>query len=239
MRSLVMLVRGEFQRLIRYKLLQVGFAISVLWVLVMFLIGRDEAGAFVPFFVFIDASLMTVILIGSGLFYERQENTIKSLLITPSSMGEIIVSKLVSAIYIALQSALFLSVVSIIFFSVGVNVGLLMLVVILAALAHAMIGYTFAVLVKDFPTLLSLTMIYTLVFAFPSIMYALGVLGEPLNTVLLVSPTHASMLLIDWAFGENVAPWLLVGGAAYLLILSVILGVFVVFPKYLEKAIGE
>ncbi len=239
MNNFMVLLKGEFQRLIKYNIVQVGFGVSVLWVLVLFLIGRDQAADFVPLFIFMDAALMTILLIGAGLFYERQENTLKSLMITPSKMGHIIASKLVSAVYIALQSALFIGLLAYFFFDATVNFAYLLPFTLLIALSHAIIGYTIAVLVEDFPTLLATLMLYMIVFAFPSIFYALDLFGGLWEIVLVVSPTHASFLLIDFAFGHDVSTTLIVVSALYLLLLAFLLARYVVFPKYIEKAVRE
>ncbi len=239
MKTLNVLIKGEFQRLLKYNIIQVGFGVSVLWLLVMFLIGRDEAREFVPLFIFMDASLMTVILIGAGLFYERQENTLKSMMTSPVGMHKIIISKLISAVYIALQSAIFIGLISIFFFNASLNFILLIGFILVIAITHAMIGYTFSVLVKDFPTLLALTMVYMIVFAFPSIFYALGIVGGALETLLIVSPSHASMLMIDFAFGAEISTGLIIGSVMYLGVVAFVLGRFLVFPLYVEKAIKE
>ncbi len=239
MRQLSVLIRGEFKRLIRYKLIQVGFGVSILWVMVMFLIGPEEAGAFVPMFIFMDVAMMTVLLIGASFFYERQENTLKSMLTSPASMRSIIASKMFSAVYIALQSSLFIGLIAYFFFNVDINFFLLIPFSILIAFFHAMIGYTFAVLVEDFPALLALMMAYMILFGFPSLFYALGLLSETLETILLISPTHASMLLIDYAFYASNDLWIIALGIVYLLIASIVLSNMVVFPKYIDKAIKE
>lgn len=233
------LIRGEFERLMRYRIIQVGFMVSVLWLLVMFLIGREEARAFIPLFIFMDAALMTVMLIGAGLFYERQENTLKSMMTSPATMAEIIFSKLISAVYIAIQSAVFLGLFAYFFFDASVNFAILIPFVLVIALAHAMIGYAFSVWMKDFPTLLAATMMYMIIFGFPTIFYSLDILGEGLETVLMFSPTHASMLMIEFSFGEEVSTTLIVIGVIYLLVVAFVLGRYVVFPKYIEKAIKE
>ncbi len=233
------LIRGEFERLMRYRIIQVGFMVSVLWLLVMFLIGREEARAFIPLFIFMDAALMTVMLIGAGLFYERQENTLKSMMASPATMAEIIFSKLISAVYIAIQSAVFLGLFAYFFFDASINFAILIPFIVIIALAHAMIGYAFSVLMKDFPTLLAATMMYMIVFGFPTIFYSLDILGDGLETVLMFSPTHASMLMIEFSFGEAVSATLIVIGVIYLLVVAFVLGRYVVFPKYIEKAIKE
>ncbi len=239
MNNLTRLVAGEFQRLAKYKILQSGLGVTVLWVLVLFLIGRDEGGLFIPLFLFMDLTMMTVLLIGAGLFYERQENTLKTLLITPTKLSHIIFSKLISAVYIALQSAVFLGLLGYLFFDSTVKFYYLLPFTLLIALTHAMIGYTFSVLVKDFTGLLAAIMSYMILFAFPSIFYALDILGDTWEYLLLISPTHGSMLLVDLSFGKSVAPALIILSVLYLVALSFILAKFIVFPKYIEKAIKE
>ncbi len=239
MNSLGLLIKGEFQRLIKYKIFQVGFAVSVLWILMLFLIGKENAGIFVPIFIFMDISLMTVLLIGSSLFYERQENTLKTLLITPVKLSHIIFSKLLSSIYIAFQSTILIALVASFFFGVDINLLLLLLFSILISCAHAMIGFLFAVWLKDFASLLAAMMLYMVIFAFPSIFYAFGVLGRTWEMVLIFSPTHASLLLIDYAFYAEVRLGLIVVSLIYLTSISYVFGRYLVFPRYVEKAIKE
>jgi len=237
--NLLLLIKGEFSRLARYNIIQVGFGVSVLWLLVLFLIGRDNAAEFVPIFIFMDATMMTVLLIGAGLFYERQENTLKTLMVTPSKIGEIIFSKLLSAVYIAFQSALFIGIFAYFFFDATITFIIYIPIILLVAFAHAMIGYVFAVLFKDFTAMLGGLMLYMVLFAFPSLFYALGLLEGIFETLLLISPTHASMLLIQFGFGESITSRHLWVSVFYLLLLSVVLAKYVVFPKYMEKGIRE
>ncbi len=237
MNNLGRLIKGEFQRLFKYNIFQVGLGLSILWVLVLFLVGDEGAELFVPIFIFMDITLMTVLLIGASLFYERQENTLKTLLITPVKLSHVIFSKLLSAIYIAFQSTVIISVFAVLFFDLEVNLPLLFAFAVIVACAHAMIGFMFAVWLKDFASLLAAMMTYMIIFAFPSIFYAFGILGETFETLLIFSPTHASLLLIDKAFYVEVSIGLISVGVVYLIVLSYLLGRYLVFPKYIEKAI--
>ncbi len=239
MKHLSVLLQGEFKRLIRYKLLQVGFLVSVLWLLVMFLIGRDNANEFVPLFIFMDVALMTIMLIGASLFYERQENTLKSMLTSPASMFKIITAKIISAVYIGLQSTLFLGLIAYFFFEAEINFFYLIPFSILISLFHTMIGYTFTVFVKDFPSLLALTMSYMLIFAFPSIFYAIGMLEGAIEYILLLSPSHASMLMINYSFNGDIEGWMIIVGIVYLMVATFVLARFIVFPRYIDKAVKD
>ncbi len=233
------LLKGEFQRLSKYKIMQAGIGVSLLWVATLFLIGPDDAGMFLPLFVFMDVSLMTVLLIGSGLFYERQENTLKTLLITPTKFSHIIYSKLITAVIIALQSALILGLLGYFFFDVGIQFHYLIAFTVLISFMHAMLGFVFAVLLKDFPSLLASIMLYMIVFAFPSIFYALDILSTTWSYILIISPTHASMLLVELAFGEPVNGWMIVVSIVYLIVITLVFAKWIVFPNYFKKAIED
>ncbi len=238
MRNLGLLLKGEVQRLLKYNIVQVGFGVTMLWVLVMFLLGREEAGFFVPLFVFMDAALMSVLLMGAGLIYEKQENTVKSMLVAPVGLPHVIASKLISAVYVALQSALFIGLVAFFFFDVTVRFHILLPVVALVALVHAAIGFALTLVTDDFTSFIALLAVYMIVFTFPSIFYALDLTGEILEMLLIISPAHASMLWIETAFDEAARTVLLVLGSVYLLILSAAL-IWFVGRKYPESAIRE
>lgn len=239
MSNLGYLIKGEFQRLIKYKIFQVGFAVSMLWILMLFLIGKEAAKTFVPIFIFMDISMMTVLLIGASLFYERQENTLKTLLITPVKLSHVIFSKMLSAIYIAFQSTVMIALVAYFIFAVDIRLFYLFLFSIFISCAHAMIGFLFAVWLKDFTSLLAAIMLYMVLFAFPSIFYAFDILGDIWEIILIFSPTHASLLLIDFTFDVEVRVILIVISVLYLSVISYFLGRYLVFPKYVEKAIKE
>ena len=239
MHNLLLLIRGEFERMIKYKILQISFVVTVLWLIMLWLIGSDEAVTFVPLFIFMDASMMSVLMIGANLFYEKQENTLKTLLITPSTLSAIIFSKVIGSVYLALQSAIILAVTAMLLFGLEIRLIPLMLFVILIATLHTMIGFVFSMFAKDFNALLGLMIAYMMFFAFPSIFYALGVIRGFLEMVLLISPTHSSLLLIDYTVMKDVALWMRVLGIVYMSIVTVVLTVFVVYPNYMKDAVRD
>ncbi|TVP95917.1 MAG: hypothetical protein EA374_02775 [Acholeplasmatales bacterium] len=239
MHNFLKLFKGEMVRLVKYNILQVSFAVTVLWLLVIFLIGKEQAPVFVPLFIFMDAAVMTIMLIGAGLFYEKQENTIKTLMITPSGYAAILSSKLLAAVYLALQSTVIISVFAYFLFDVAVRFVALYGFIIIITLAHASIGYVFAARAKDFNGLIAMVGMYMVLFAFPSIFFALGALPETFDYLLFISPTHASLRLVNYGFAESVPLWQLGLGFLYLVVLTVVLMVFMVAPKYAETAIRE
>ncbi|MGM0435752.1 MAG: ABC transporter permease [Bacillota bacterium] len=239
MKTLKGLVRGEFQRLLKYNIIQVSFGVSVLWLLILFLVGKDEVGVFLPLVIFMDLTMMSVLLMGVSLFYERQENTLKTLMVTPAPMWGIALSKVIASIYLAFQSVVV--VVGVSFFAFDISFRLIPLLgfVLIISLAHGIFGFVLSLFSKDFNGLLALIMAYMVVFAFPSIFYALDLMSESIEPLLLISPTHVALLMIDYGFDQAVDTFELVYGTLYLLIGSVLLWKFLIIPLYPIKGVKE
>ena len=239
MKTFNQVMAGEFKRLLKYNIIQVSFGVSVLWLLILFLIGKEEAAPFISLFIFMDITMMTVLLMGVSLFYERQENTLKTLLVTPASLTALIASKIMSALYLALQSGLILALFGKYFFEVSIEIVPLLLYILLIALAHGAIGFVMSLYSRDFNGLLALLMAYMVVLAFPSIFYTFGLIPESVETLLILSPTHASLLLVESSMGGDHSIWEVLFSTGYLAILTVVLIHFIIYPQYASKGVKE
>jgi fluoroquinolone transport system permease protein len=239
MHNFVPLLKGEMTRLLKYNIIQVSFAVTALWILILYLIGSSDASTFVPLVLFMDASMMTVLLVGANLFFEKQENTLKTLLITPSSYLALMLAKMVSAIYLAMQSAIIISVVAVLLFEVEIAFLTLFIFIVLIAAVHTAIGFTFTIYTRDFNGLLAGIMVYMITFAVPSILFELDLLGASWEYILMISPTHVSLLLMNHSFMITQPIWFILVGVLYLLGLSFVLFKYIVFPKYAETAVKE
>jgi len=239
MKNLKLLIIGEFDRMIKYKILQISFAVSLLWILILFLIGPEDAPAFIPLFIFMDVTMMSILMIGANLFYEKQENTLKPLLVTPSSLGAMIASKLIGSMVLGLQSVIVISIASYLLFDVAIQFLWLYAFALLIAFTHSMIGFSMSIYSRDFNGLLINMMIYMFFFAFPTIFYALRILEGVWETLLMFSPTHVSLLIIEYGVGYDHSVWMLVVGSLYLLIIGIVLAKVIVFKNYMKDAVRD
>ena len=239
MKTLKAIVKGEFQRLLKYNIIQVSFGVSVLWLLILFLIGEENVGMFLPLVVFMDLTMMSVLLMGVSLFYERQENTLKTLMVTTAPVWGIALSKVIASIYLAFQSVVVVVGVSYFIFDIGFRFIPLLVFVLVIALAHGIFGFVLSLFSKDFNGLLALIVAYMIVFAFPSIFYAVDLIPASIEPLLLISPTHVAFLMIDYGFGEAVPLIDLILGSAYLVAASALLWKYIVIPLYPVKGVKE
>lgn len=94
MNSFITLFSGELNRMRKYNILAAGIFVALLWVGVLFFTDIEDITSMVPLIVFIDATSMSMVLIGATMFYEKQEGTIKTLLVSPIGKSEYILAKI-------------------------------------------------------------------------------------------------------------------------------------------------
>jgi fluoroquinolone transport system permease protein len=227
----MVLFKSEFIRLIKYRIIPISFAISLLWMVALYFIGEEAAKNFASLFIALDASVMSLLMIGSSLFFEREENTLKPLLVTPTSIQTILLVKIISTIYIALQSAVLVSLF--VYFILGISLNFVMMVIFVSLIAtvHALIGFYLSMKSIDFTGFLVSMIVYTVSFGFPSLLLGLQIIPTWAEFIFVFSPIHVANLFMNYVFQ--------IEGAIGLLSFTMILGItwlgiisLVLYKKY-------
>lgn len=237
------LLKSEMIRLYKYKILTISLVVSILWMGVLYLIGEESAASFVGLFIALDASVMSIIMLGASLFFEREENTLKPLLVTPVSVGQIIGVKVASSILVALQSALLVGLFVQFVLAIEVQFIALILLVALIATVHSMIGFFLAMKASDFTGLLVNMILYTFIFAIPSLLVTLDVITGWGEDILWISPIQDALIYMNMVFGlEQSITFTSVSfllSVVYLLFVSGLLYTGYIKPNYPHAAVKE
>lgn len=239
MSSLWRLISGEIQRLIRYKILPMSIAVSAIWIIIFLFISKDDASLLAPLLIFVDISIMSILLIGASHHLEKQEGTIKSMMVMPVSAGEILISKIISSMVLGVVSFIIMSITLYVIHGLTFNYLLMFIFILIAGAAHAAIGFFLAHYSKDFTSMLGWLMAYTFPFALPSILFIFGIIDMKYEWLLMLSPSHAASTLINSAFLNQLDWSKIFTACAYLIILSFILLKLVVYPLFKKNSIKE
>lgn len=243
MRNGITLLKSEMKRLLKYKILTISLAISFLWMALLYFLGTEAARVFVGLFVAIDATIMSMLMIGASLYYERQENTLKPMLVTPIPIPTMIIVKIMTTIYVALQSGILVSLFVYFILDIQLQFIPLILLISLVATVHAMIGIVLSLRSKDFTAYLVALISYAIIFAYPSLFLALNILPEFLEFVLVLSPSHGAFIYMDQVFlVEGAYPYtsfIFIFSVTYLVAIISVLYVKWVRPRYSELAVRE
>lgn len=205
MSKLWLLIKGEFERLTKYHVTTVSLLVAFMWFLILYFIdSKDLLMTLLPFVIIIDATMMSVIFIGSVMFFEKTESTMTTMLVTPISDQQLILSK---AITNTLHSVFSTSLVILVFYFVkSVEVSWLIMIpsLILTVFMHSLLGFVFSYHSKDFTTMLVNVMVYSLIVTIPVVLHSFDIiLKKPIwEYILLILPTQASIKLIETSFNQ-------------------------------------
>lgn len=238
MNNFMMLLQGEIQRMKKYNILGASFLVSLIWIGVLHFTKIEDVTHIFPLLIFIDATSMSMLLVGVTMFFERQEGTIKTLLVSPISKTEYILSKTVANILSNVITLIILYLYARFFKEINVNIIALLGAVILISLFHSFIGLILTYRSRDFTELLIGMIKYSIVFMVPVFLELAGLIKNAVfKKALYVIPTKSSMSLLMGSVGfmESWEIWISI---AYLVILSGIL-YFVVWKEFDKFSIKE
>jgi len=238
---LITLIKGELQRLNKYNVTTISFVVAIIWFLFLYFIKDNGLlSQLLPMVIVIDASMMSIIFIGAIMFFEKTESTFSTMLVTPVSNRDLILSKTIAnTIHTVLSSLL---IVAVFYFvrDVQINWFLIVLALVVSVFFHSLLGFVFSFHSKDFTSMLVGVMSYTFIFATPSLLnnFNLVFKGEVWEYVFLILPTQATIKLIEVGFGAPIEAKFYIS-LGVLLIMGTLGYFFYILPKFKEYAVKQ
>ena len=204
MNRLLILIKGELQRLTKYNVTMVSMLVAITWFLLLYFI--DDINFFqsmLPFIIMIDATMMAVLYIGAIMFFEKTESTISTMLVTPTTDDELILSKVIANVIHMLFSSMLIIVAFFFVKDISVNWPIIILSIIISVAFHSLLGFVFSFHTKDFTSMLLGVMLYSFILVIPSGLYYLNVIkGDIWGYILLITPSQAAIEMIAVGLGE-------------------------------------
>ncbi len=223
--------------MLRYKIVFFSVLVSAIWGLIIALTDNDAALSLVPFLVLMDAGLMSIILMGSSYFLEKQEGTMNSLLVSPVAIVNVLLAKIISALFMALLSFIIVIGAAYIFHDFSASVLLLLLYTVLVVLSHTAIGYVITLYSKDFMQMLVRYIGMVIIFIVPMLLVGLNIIPKSLDFVVLISPTYSGQILFLSTVNQTIETWKIIIAALYLVFITATLYPLVVFKKFQQVAL--
>jgi fluoroquinolone transport system permease protein len=235
MKKFFALIKGEVIRLWRYQITLFGLIVSSIWIILIAVVSKEEANALLPQLIVLDSGLMAIILLGASYFYEKQEGTMKAVLVSPTSPAVLLSAKIIGALMGNLLSVFLMWLTMLVIhqsmFSIFAALGL----VIIISLTHLSIGYVLIYWSKDFMDLLLKYTFVVLVLLVPTILVSLNILTDGLENLAYLSPTYSGQILISQLWQAPTESMLF----AWVLTIVYPLGLFpfYILPQFRKEAI--
>ena len=208
------MLKWEFTLLYRYKIIHISILSVVLYFLatqaVESLQGQTQVHSVLLFF---DPALIGIMFLGALVLFEKSENVLQALVITPMKTNEYLLTKIISLTVLALISALlFIALISI-FHSTPFNLFYLLSGIILTSVMLILIGFLLISGVNSMNGYLLGMLIGFLGLTFPPSLQLFGLFESP---IFYLWPTQASFILFDGVFNEaNLELWEIIYGIFY------------------------
>lgn len=239
---LLVLVKGELQRLNKYNMTSVSILVAIIWGVVLFFVDSEILEYLLPLVLMMDATMMAIMYVGSVMFFEKSESTISTMLVTPVSNKELLLSKLIANTVHNMFASTLIIIVFVVFKDVQLNYLLIALALIISTAFHTLLGIVLAYYQKDFTGMLVNIMIFMFALGVPSILFSLGVInGNIWEFVLLLNPIQSATTLIEGAFTDYgfVFDYKYYFSLGYLIIGGILLYTKIALPRFQDYAVKE
>lgn len=240
MNKFVVLLKGDEDRMKRYGITYASLVVTFMWIILIELINFGDISKFFPLFVFLDATMMSFLLVGVAMMFEKQESALKTMLVTPINKHHYLASKITVTIISSLITLVLLGAYAIIFRDLTINYLGIIGAVILASFIFACIGILFTYKSRDFTILLMWLVAFFFILTIPTLLQWFGIItADWFRYLQYLNPTQAIFIVL-FATVTEVDKFDLIISLSYLIVLAVVLYYFVAkyFDRYSMKELG-
>jgi len=211
MKTFLKLIKWDFTLQLRYNIITIAVIISILYIIMLKSLPGNNLDALVILLVLSDPTMFGVLFIGVLVLYEKDNNTLNALVVTPIKPWQYLWAKAFSLTIIAVPIALGISI-----FGHGINIRYLYLLisVILSSFMFVFLGFAIVSNIKGFNQYIIKFALFTLPVSIP----VLGLFNLYHSSLYYLIPTQATIILLKAAFGSNVNNWQLIYSISYLLV---------------------
>jgi fluoroquinolone transport system permease protein len=240
MNRLGILIQGELERLHKYNVTTISFAVALIWAAMLLFIGDDLLPMLLPLVLLIDATMMSLMYVGAIMYFEKSESTISTLLVTPVTKAELLLSKVIGNTIHNLFSSGLIVLAFTLLSDLNMRYLLLLVAVLVATFVHTIIGVCLSYTTKDFTRLLMRVITFSFLLAIPSILLMFEILdGVFWDTVNLLNPVNGALELLEISFTDETLSWRYWFSLGYLIVGGFVLYRYYALPKFQAYAVRQ
>lgn len=214
MNNLKHMLRWEFILLYRYKIIHISLLSVILYFLstqaVQSLQDQTQVHSVLLFF---DPAVIGIVFVGALVLFEKSENVLQALVITPMKTDDYLLSKIISLTILSLISASVFIVLMKLFNETSFNLGYLLLGITLTSVMLILLGFILVSRMQSVNGYMLGMIIGFLGLTFPPLLDLFGLFE---NSIFYLWPTQASFILFDGVFQpSSLELWEIAYGIGY------------------------
>ncbi|UCB58948.1 MAG: ABC transporter permease [Thermoplasmatales archaeon] len=210
------MLKWEFVLLYRYKIIHISILSVVLYFITTQAIPDMNRPIFHTLLLFFDPAIIGIMFVGALVLFEKSENVLQALVITPMKVDDYLTSKITSLTILSIISATIFIVLLNVFGGIDFNILFLVLSIIITSVLLILLGFILVSRVKSINEYLLAMVVTFLGLLFPPMLQLSGLYE---NVVFYLWPTQASFILFTGVFNPaSLELWEIAYGLGYQLI---------------------
>jgi fluoroquinolone transport system permease protein len=207
------MVKWEFKLLYRYKIIHISILSVILYFLTTQAVPDMDKPIFHTMLLFFDPAIIGIMFIGALVLFEKSENVLQALVITPMNADDYILSKITSLTILSILSAAIFVILLNIFSEINFNIAYLTIGILLTSVLLILLGFIIVSRVNSLNEYLLVMIIAFLGLLFPPMLHLSGLYE---NVVFYLWPTQASFTLFTGVFNPTpLEAWEIAYGIMY------------------------
>jgi len=211
MSNLKNMLKWEFVLLYRYKIIHISLLSVVLYFLTTQAVPDMNIPIFHTMLLFFDPAIIGIMFIGALVLFEKSENVLQALVITPMQVDDYLLSKITSLTILSVISATIFVTLLNIFSGIDFNIPYLAISIILTSVMLILLGFILVSRVNSINEYLLAMAVAFLGLLFPPMLHLSGE-----NVIFYLWPTQASFTLFTGVFNAtSLELWEIAYGIGY------------------------
>jgi len=238
MSNLKNMLKWEYTLLYRYKIIHISILSVFLYFLTTQAIPEMDNTVFHSLLLFFDPAIIGIMFVGALVLFEKSENVLQALVITPMKTDDYLLSKIIALTILSIISASIFVTLLYVFNKIDFNVIYLASGIILTSILLILVGFIFVSRLKSINEYLLAMVILFLGLTFPPMLQLSGLYE---NVIFYLWPTQASFTIFIGVFNEaSLETWEIAYGIVYQIFWIVLLYYFGrrAFYKYIVSRGG-
>ncbi|KYK31567.1 MAG: hypothetical protein AYK22_02430 [Thermoplasmatales archaeon SG8-52-3] len=213
MSNLKNMLKWEFTLLYRYKIIHISILSVILYFLTTQAIEDMNRPIFHSLLLFFDPAIIGIMFVGALVLFEKSENVLQALIITPMKTDDYLLSKIISlTILSCISAAIFITLMNI-FGGIDFNIFFLAFGIILTSILLILLGFILVSRLKSINEYLLAMALFFLVLTFPPMLHLSGLYE---NVIFYLWPTQAALLIFRGVFNPSILEtWEIAYGIVY------------------------
>lgn len=196
MSQLTTMLKWEFLLQSRYRIIYIAFGSVILYYLMLQAVPLLNSVEMRTTFLFFDPMLIGIMFVGALVLFEKTENTLQALTVTPMKTSTYFLSKIISLTILSLVTGtLFLLLTQ----GLDFNVPFYLAGITLTSVLLILIGFIFVSRCHSLNEYLLMIMLSFIVLFLPPLLHLSKIYENP---IFYLWPTQASFILLEGTFAE-------------------------------------